>query len=60
MEMNICQYSAIRVNNSGISQIDDDVSIEDSFRIYLNDKFIEELTASPGQLEELGAGHVMC
>ena len=60
MEMNICQYSAIRVNNSGISQIDDDVSIEDSFRIYLNGEFIEELTASPGQLEELGAGHVMC
>jgi len=60
MEMNICQYPAIRVNNCGISEIDDNISVEELFRIYLNDEFIEELTASPSLLEALGAGHIVC
>ena len=60
MEMNIFQYPTIRVSNGGISEISDNVSVEEPFRIYLNDEFIEELTASPRQLEELGAGHVIC
>ena len=38
----------------------DDVCVEESFRIYLNNEFISELVASPSQLEELGAGHVIC
>ena len=60
MEMDICQYPTIRVSNGGISEINDNISVEEPFRIYLNDEFIEELTASPSQLEELGAGHVIC
>jgi FdhD protein len=60
MEMDIFRYPTIRVNNGEISEINDNISVEEPFRIYLNDEFVEELTASPSQLEELGAGHVIC
>lgn len=59
-EMNICQSPAIRVDDDRVTETIDDVCIEESFRLYLNNEFIGELIASPSQLEELGAGHVIC
>ncbi len=59
-KMNICQSPAIRVDDDRVTETIDDVCIEESFRIYLNNEFICELVASPSQLEELGAGHVIC
>lgn len=58
--MNICQCSAIRMNNDEITEINDDVCVEESFRLYLNDEFLVELIASPGQPEELGIGYIVC
>ncbi|PXF61063.1 MAG: formate dehydrogenase accessory sulfurtransferase FdhD [Candidatus Methanogaster sp.] len=58
--MNICQSPAIRVDDDRVAETIDDVCIEESFRVYLNNEFICELVASPSQLEELGAGHVIC
>ncbi len=58
--MNICQSPAIRVNDDCVTEVIDDVCIEESFRVYLNSEFIGELIASPSQLKELGAGHVIC
>jgi FdhD protein len=43
-----------------VTETIDDVCIEESFRIYLDSEFIGELVASPSQLVELGAGHVIC
>jgi FdhD protein len=58
--MNICQSPAIRVDGDRVTETIDDVCIEESFRLYLDNEFICELIASPSQLEELGAGHVIC
>ncbi len=58
--MSIRKSPAIRVNNNCATETIDDVCIEESFQLYLNNKFIGELIASPSQLEELGAGHVIC
>ncbi len=56
----IGEYPAIRVSNNSASKIQDTVCIEQSVRLYLNDEFLVELVASPSQLEELGAGFVIC
>ena len=58
--MSICQSPAIRVDDDRVTETIDDVCIEESFRLYLNNEFIGELVATPSQLEELGAGHVIC
>ena len=58
--MNICPSPAIRVDGDCVTETIEDVCIEESFRIYLNNEFIGELIASPSQLKELGAGHVVC
>jgi len=58
--MSIRKSSAIRVNHDCVTETIDNVCIEESFQIYLNNEFIGELIASPSQLEELGAGHVIC
>ncbi|KPL22477.1 MAG: formate dehydrogenase family accessory protein FdhD [Anaerolineae bacterium SM23_84] len=58
--MMLIEYKAIRVNGKAISQVRDTVCTEDVFRLYLNDQFLTELVASPEQLEELGAGFVVC
>ncbi|RLG27852.1 formate dehydrogenase accessory sulfurtransferase FdhD [Methanosarcinales archaeon] len=58
--MNICQSPATRVDNDRVAGTMEDICIETSFRLYLNNEFIYELIASPSQLEELGAGHVIC
>ncbi|MEA1895674.1 MAG: formate dehydrogenase accessory sulfurtransferase FdhD [Euryarchaeota archaeon] len=58
--MNICQSPATRVDDDRVAETLDDLCIEESFRLYLNNEFICELIASPSQLEELGVGHVIC
>lgn len=58
--MSVCQSPAIRVDDDCATETIEDVCIEESFRIYLNNELIGELIASPSQLEELGAGHVIC
>ena len=58
--MSIRKSSATRVDSDCVTETIDDVCIEESFRLYLNNEFIGELIASPSQLEELGAGHVIC
>ncbi|KAB3542795.1 MAG: formate dehydrogenase accessory sulfurtransferase FdhD [ANME-2 cluster archaeon] len=58
--MSICKSPATRVDPDCVTETIDDVCIEESFRIYLNNEFIGELVATPYQLEELGAGHVVC
>jgi FdhD protein len=59
-EMSVCESPATRVDLECVTETLDDVCIEESFRIYLNNEFIGELVATPYQLEELGAGHVVC
>ena len=58
--MSIRKSSAIRVHPDCVTETIDDVCIEESFQLYLNNEFIGELIASPAQLEELGVGHVIC
>ncbi len=58
--MMLTQHKAIRVNGQAISQVRDTICTEAVFRLYLNDEFLTELVASPEQLEELGAGFVVC
>lgn len=58
--MIICESPATRVDSDCVTETIDDVCIEESFRTYLDNEFIGELIASPSQLEELGAGHVIC
>ncbi len=58
--MSVCESPATRVDLECVTETLDDVCIEESFRIYLNNEFIGELVATPYQLEELGAGHVVC
>ena len=58
--MSICESPATRVDLECVTETIDDVCIEESFRLYLNNEFIGELVATPSQLEELGAGHIIC
>jgi len=58
--MNLYRCPAIRVNKDNVAKIKDNICIEDTFRLYLNDEPLVELIASPGQLKELGAGFVVC
>ena len=58
--MSICKSPATRVDPDCMTETIDDVCIEESFQLYLNNEFIGELIASPAQLEELGVGHVIC
>jgi len=58
--MSICELPATRVDHDCVTDAIDDVCIEESFRIYLDNEFMDELVASPAQLKELGAGHVIC
>jgi len=42
------------------TQVQDEVCIEDSFRLQLNGSPLTQIIASPNQLRELGAGFVIC
>lgn len=56
----ISKHPAIRVSGDKATTFKDTVCIERNVRLYLNDEFLVELTASPAQLKELGAGFVVC
>ena len=58
--VSICRCSAILVENGELTETAGDVCVEETFRLYLNDRFLAEMVASPNQLEELGAGHIIC
>jgi len=62
MGMNAREFQTVRVSRyeSKIADTTDCVVCEEFFRINLNDKFVVELAASPCQLEELGAGYIVC
>jgi len=51
---------AIRVEGDEAVRITDHVISEERYLIYLNNHLITEQIASPDQLEELGAGFVIC
>ncbi len=58
--MSVRQCSTIRVENGELAETVDDICVEETFRLYLNDEFLVELVATPHQLKELGAGHITC
>ena len=62
MGVNAREFQTVRVSRyeSEIADTTDCVVCEEFFRIHLNDKFVVELAASPCQLEELGAGYIVC
>lgn len=51
---------AVLVKGQVVTDIEDEVCIEDTFRLYLNGLPLAQIIASPGQLRELGAGFVIC
>jgi FdhD protein len=51
---------ALMVKGEAVTAIQDDVCIEDTFRLYLNEIPMAQIIASPDQLRELGAGFVVC
>lgn len=54
------RQSALLVKGRAVTHIQDEVCIEDTFRLHLNDVAIAQVIASPDQLMELGAGFVIC
>jgi FdhD protein len=55
----IIKVPAIQVNKDKIIQIENDVCVEESYQLFLNDESLVNLVASPSQLRELGLGFVM-
>ena len=59
--MNIYEdHTGLQVKGQDVTSIQDTVCIEDTFRLYLNDMPLAQIIASPDQLQELGAGFVVC
>ena len=58
--MSVRQCLTIRMENGELTETVDDICIEETFRLYLNDEFLVKLAATPQQLKELGAGHIIC
>jgi FdhD protein len=58
--MDLREYLAIQVSGDKITELKDTVCTERVFRLCLNAQFLTELVASPEQLQELGAGFVVC
>lgn len=58
--MDLREYPAIQVSGDKITELKDTICTERVFRLCLNDQFLTELVASPEQLQELGAGFVVC
>ena len=54
------KHSGLQVLGDKVTQVQDDVCIEDTFRLFLNDVPLAQIIASPDQLRELGAGFVIC
>jgi len=58
--MDLREYPAIQVSGDNITELKDTICTERVFRLRLNEQFLTELVASPEQLQELGAGFVVC
>ena len=58
--MDLREYPAIQVSGGKITELKDTICTERVFRLCLNAQFLTELVASPEQLQELGAGFVVC
>jgi FdhD protein len=58
--MNLSHHPGIQVREGIAVEIDDIVAVESRFRLYLNDQLFSEMIASDDQLQELGAGFVVC
>jgi len=54
------QFAAIQMRGNETAQIHDEVCTEDTFRLHLNGTQLAQIIASPDQLQELGAGFVIC
>ena len=46
--------------NDGRSEVEVDVIVEESFRLYLDDSHITTFVATPDELRELAIGHLIC
>ncbi len=53
-------YPAIQVTRGSPTAIEDEICIEDTFRLKLNGTHLAQIIASPAQLRELGVGFVIC
>ena len=58
--MDILKFPAIQIKKDKVMNIVDDVCVEETFHMYLNDEPLADIVASPVQLKELGAGFVVC
>jgi len=58
--MSIYCHTGIQVRKDRAGEIEDWVVREERFRLYLNETLYTEIVASDEQLEELGAGFVVC
>jgi len=54
------EYAALQINGNQVQHVQDAVCTEDTFRLFLNDIPLAQIIASPAQLQELGAGFVVC
>ena len=54
------RHPGLLVQGGSAAWVHDEVCIEDTFRLQLNDLPLAQIIASPDQLRELGAGFVVC
>lgn len=59
-EIELREFPALRVTGDRVTKVRDAICTEEAYRLYLNDRFLTELVASPVQLKELGVGFVIC
>ncbi len=58
--MEVHSHTSIQVKGTEAREYQDAVITEQAYQVYLNDKLLTELVASPQQLRELGVGFVVC
>ena len=58
--MNLYHHRAIQVRDGEVQTIEDQVAREERFRLFINGDLFTCMVASGDQLEELGAGFVVC
>lgn len=58
--MNLCHHRALQVKGDRGTYIEDTVAKEDTFQLSINGVLFGRMVASPDQLQELGAGFVVC
>ncbi|WP_214021075.1 formate dehydrogenase accessory sulfurtransferase FdhD [Methanoculleus sp.] len=58
--MEIVCRAGIQVTGDGAREVHDDIIVEDHVRLFLNGEYLTTLVASPGRLDDLGAGFIVC